>query len=86
MYPIIISKRGDAMRCCSFVFLSLLFFLFFGEKNAYAYLDPGSAGLLYQIGYLVIGAIFAWFAGFGRFLKVSMFKLKGKSLNKDIKK
>lgn len=53
------------VKKCKVCFLSILFvFLafFFPVRSAYAYVDPGTAGMLYQIVILFIGAILGYFA------------------------
>ena len=48
-----------------FAFAALLLF----SDTAYAYIDPGVGGMLYQIVILIIGAIAGYFAVVKRFLK-----------------
>jgi hypothetical protein len=52
--------------------------LFVIHEKAYAYVDPGTGGMFYQIIILVIGAIAGYFAIFKKFFK-KLFKKKDTS-------
>jgi hypothetical protein len=52
--------RRNHMNLC--LIASFLAFMFFLEGSAFAYIDPGTGGMLYQIIILVIGAILGYFA------------------------
>ena len=49
----------------------LLMILILGGSSlkVYAYVDPGTAGFLYQLLYIVIAAVIGYFAGFKRVFK-----------------
>jgi hypothetical protein len=57
--------------------LALLILLFY-QDISYAYVDPGTGGMFYQIIILVIGAIAGYFAIFKKFFK-KLFKKKDTS-------
>ena len=63
----------SALRA-SFIFVVL----FIIHEKAYAYVDPGTGGMFYQIIILVIGAIAGYFAIFKKFIK-KLFKKKDTS-------
>ena len=53
-------------------FLSILFIFlafFFPVRSAYAYVDPGTAGMLYQIVILALGVIAGYFAFLRKFIR-----------------
>jgi hypothetical protein len=58
-------------------FLFLLFFL--SATPSLAYVDPGTAGLLFQMGYIVITSIIAGLAWFFRPIKAFFLRLIGKA-------
>ena len=47
----------------SFYLIASLIIFFFANSTAYAYVDPGVTGLIFQFGYAIIIAVIAWFAG-----------------------
>ncbi len=49
-------------------------------SRVYAYIDPGTAGYLYQILYVVIGVVVGYFAGFRLLLK-KIFRRKKEKAN-----
>lgn len=53
----------------------LLLILLFYQDISYAYVDPGTGGLFYQIIVLIFGVIAGYFAIFKKFLK-KLFKKK----------
>jgi hypothetical protein len=61
--------------CLIIVFAVLLLF----SDTAYAYIDPGVGGALYQVIILIIGAIAGYFAVVKRYLKKWFGKDKDKS-------
>ena len=62
-----------------FLMVTVLLVFSFLAKTAYAYVDPGTAGLLYQVVFLIFGAIAGYFAFLRRFIK--KFFGRGKSLD-----
>jgi TRAP-type C4-dicarboxylate transport system permease small subunit len=56
----------------------LLFFLLTAAPSL-AYVDPGTAGLLFQMGYIVITSIIAGLAWFFRPIKAFFLRLIGKA-------
>lgn len=50
------------------------------SSRAYAYVDPGTAGYLYQLLYVVIGVVVGYFAGFRLLLK-KIFRRKKEKAN-----
>ena len=53
-----------------------------GTANAFAYVDPGTAGMLYQVGYALVLAVIGWFAGL-RYVFARLFSRKAKSEEAD---
>ena len=60
-------------------FLLLVLFLGGIHSSAYAYIDPGTAGFLYQLLYLIIGALAAYFLGLKNLLKRIFSRNKAKT-------
>lgn len=63
------------MQHSAYLFLSTLLF---AATPAYAYIDPGSAGLLYQVAYGLVAATLAWFAGIGPWITRQLHKLRSR--------
>ena len=59
-------------------FILLSSFVFLSPTDAFAYVDPGTGGLLYQVLILFAGVVAGYFAFFKRFLK-SLFSRKDHS-------
>jgi len=62
------------------VFIGLLFFLLLTVETAFAYIDPGTVGVIYQVGYLVFYGIVGLFLFFFRPIKNLYLKITGKTL------
>lgn len=60
-------------------FLLLVLFLGGIHSSVYAYLDPGTVGFLYQLLYVIIGALAAYFLGLKNLLKRIFHRNKAKT-------
>jgi hypothetical protein len=67
------------------IFFILLFTLSLGlsAKDAHAYVDPGTAGYLYQIIFIAFSGLIAFFAIFKNMIKSFLGSIFGKSSKKD---
>ena len=57
--------------------ITVIFILLLSRGTAYAYIDPGTGGMFYQIIILVFGAAVAYFAIFKRYIKNFFSRKKG---------
>lgn len=67
------------------IFFILLLTLVFslGARHAHAYVDPGTAGYLYQIIFIAFSGLIAFFAIFKNMIKSFLSSIFGKSSNKE---
>lgn len=63
------------------LFLTLVFST--GASNAHAYVDPGTAGYLYQIIFIAFSGLIAFFAIFKNMIKSFLSSIFGKSSKKE---
>lgn len=64
-------------------FVLLLTFSLFGAKEAHAYVDPGTAGYLYQIIFIAFSGLIAFFAIFKNMIKSFLGSIFNKSSSKE---
>jgi hypothetical protein len=63
------------------LFLALVFSL--GARSVHAYVDPGTAGYLYQIIFIAFSGLIAFFAIFKNMIKSFLGSIFGKSSKED---
>ncbi len=69
-----------------YTLLLLLFFVFALGKASYAYIDPGTLGVVYQVGYLIFYGIVGIFLFFFRPIKALFLKIIGREPHSEEKK
>ena len=65
-----------------FLVLLIALALSIGAREAHAYVDPGTAGYLYQIIFIAFSGLIAFFAIFKNMIKSFLSSLFGKSSSK----
>ena len=63
----------------SAVLIGLLYILFISTRDAHAYVDPGTAGYLYQIIFIAFSGLIAFFAIFKNMIRSFLGSVFGKS-------